>query len=247
MHKEQASSKVSVILCHESSVLAYSIFNPNDWNGASKAIIHSCAVQQGILLYEASKLKAIFQQADALCLPRFADLESQWNTAKWEINTFSYFVEIPEAHLSIQAFLGSIKIFFDIIVQLISAQGIVSQQIHGFHKKGDDVGGKLMNALRNNAKKETQEIAVKLDDLIARHKAMWIDQAVKARDIFIHPGKGFSSVMFALDLQVDEGKLRLVRVIKPSINDEDFDRYAEKTTGYVANFSEQFLSLIKNV
>lgn len=247
MHNEQASSKVPVILCHESSVPAYSIFNPNDWNGASKAIIHSCAAQYSLLLYESSKLKVIFQNAEALCQPRFADLESQWNTAKWEINTCSYFVEIPDAHLSIQAFLGSIKIFLDIIVQLISAQGIVSQQIHGFHKKDDDVGGKLINALRKNAKKETQKIAVKLDDLITRHKAIWIDQAVKARDIFIHPEKGFSSVMFALDLQVDERKLRLVRVIKPSINEEEFDRYAEKTTGYVAEFSEQFLQLIKNV
>ena len=247
MHSEQAFCKVPVILCHESSVPAYSVFNPNDWNGVSKTIIHSCVAQYSLLLYEASKLKAIFQQADALCQPRFADLESQWNTAKWEINTGSYFVEIPEAHLSIQAFLGSIKIFLDIIVQLISAQGIVSQQIHGFHKKGEDVGGKLMNALRKNAKKETQEIAVNLDDLIARHKTMWIDQAVKARDIFIHPEKGFYSVMFTLDLRVDEGKLRLVRVIKPAINEEEFDRYAEKTTGYVAEFSEQFLRLIKNV
>jgi len=55
----EIENKTPIILLHKSSVPAFSVFNPNDWDGKSKQIIDLCAINYGLLLYT-SKIIIIF-------------------------------------------------------------------------------------------------------------------------------------------------------------------------------------------
>ena len=127
--------KIPVFLIHPTSVSAFNIFNANEWNGSSKAIVSSCASQLGLLNYSAIKLTELFKISNDLCQPKFNDLEKQWKAANWDIENCYYLAEMPETHLFIQVYLNSVKSFLDLIVQLISTEKIVYKKIHGFHKK----------------------------------------------------------------------------------------------------------------
>ncbi|MFC1494758.1 hypothetical protein ACFL6W_05720, partial [Thermodesulfobacteriota bacterium] len=172
------TNKIPTILLDKNSVPAFSIFNSNEWNGKSKQIIMSCAANYGLLLYSLVKVKNIFEHAEELCTPSINNLKMQWKTAKWDINAGYYLVDVPELHISIHSFLTSIKTFLDIFVQLISSEGIVSGGIHGFHKKGDIIGGNLLQILLNNSPKSKENSATLIHDLICENKKTWIDEAV---------------------------------------------------------------------
>ena len=238
--------KIPVILAHENTVPAFSIFNPNDWNGKSKPVILSCAAHYGLLIHTSKMINNVFEQASTLCSPSLNNLMTQWKTSKWDISKSSYLVDIPDLHLSIHAFLSSVKTLLDVIVQLIGTEGIVSGEVHGFHKKGDDAGGKLLLMLENNATKAMKEKAALLHNLITEHKTSWIDNAVKSRDFFIHPEKGLSQVMFGLVLSEEEGDLKLVKILKPSFGDEEFDNYAKKMLLQIEMFCKLFIKQVKD-
>jgi hypothetical protein len=155
-----------------------------------------------------------------------------------------YFVEIPEVHLFISVFLNSIKTFLDLIVQLISTEKIVNKKIHGFHKKGKDPGGEILYYLRN--KHMNAKVAELLFKLIAEHKRKWIDDAVKARDSLVHPEMGLIQVMFQLEITTVNSELILRGLKKPSINNIDFDKYAESTYHQLSDFSQSFITLLKS-
>lgn len=237
------TQKVPVILCDANTAPAFSIFNPNDWNGESKAIIQSCAAHYGLLLYIAKKLKDIVAKADILCSPKFDELKAQWSMSKWDITKSTYWVDIPELHLSIHSFLSTVKTLLDVIAQLISSEGIVTAKIHGFHEKGD----KLLRLLENNTPASKQEVASLLRELISRNKGIWIDNVVDFRDFFIHPERGLSTVMFALELSESEGELQLTNILKPSFDNEEFHVYADKVLLQVKEFSTEYMEYIKSV
>jgi len=246
MDKNSMTLKTPMILCHESTWPAFSVFNPNDWSGKSKPIIHSCAANYGLLIYGVTKIENIFSRANSLCQPRVDDLVAQWKASKWDVSSCIYLVDIPEAHLSIHAFLSTVKTFLDVFVQLIRSEGVVHDEIHGFHKKGDDVGAKLLRMLSNNAQKPKKHVAMLIHDLICEHKKVWMDDVVNSRDSFIHPERGLTKVMFGLDLYEADGELRLGRILKPSFNNEDFDAYAHKTLSMVEAFSMKCIEYLKN-
>lgn len=238
--------KTSVVLCHKSTWPAFSVFNPNDWSSKSKPIIHLCAANYGLLLYLATKIESIFSRVNSLCQPRIDELVAQWKASKWEISSCIYFVDVPEAHLSVHAFLSTAKTFLDIFVQLFRSEGVVHDEIHGFHKKGDDVGAKLLRMLSNNAQKTKKHVAMLIHDLIRDHKEIWIDDVVNSRDSFIHPKGGLIKVMFELEIYEADGELRVGRILKPSFNNEDFDVYARKTLLKVKTFSMKCIEYLKN-
>jgi len=241
----ETETKIPVILLDESTTPAFSIFNPNDWDSKSKPIIHLCSVNYGLLIYTSKMINGIFEKAHALCSPSFESLTVQWKTSKWDLSKCTYFVDVPSLHLSIHSFLSSVKTFLDVIVQLISTEGIVSGDVHGFHKKGDNVGGKLLQILKNNTTKSNKDKALLLHDLIIDHKKLWIDTAVNSRDLLIHPG-GFSKIMFALVLSERNGALTLDQILKPSFDDITFDEYANNMLSSIETFANLFLKGLKN-
>lgn len=237
---------IPVILCHESTWPAFSIFNPNDWSDKSKPIIDSCAANYGLLIYGVSKIENIFAKANDLCQPRFDGLVAQWKASKWDVSSCMYLVDIPEAHLSIHAFLSTVKTFLDIFVQLIHSEGIVHNEIRGFHRGGNNVGAKLLHMLSNNAQESKKHVAIHIHELLCDHKNIWIDDAVNARDSFIHPEQGLTKVMFGLKLYEANGELKIDRILKPSFKDEDFDIYAKNTLSMLEEFSVKCIEYLKS-
>lgn len=234
-----------MILCHESSWPAFNIFNPNEWSGKSKPIIELCAANFGLLIYTSKLMNDIFKEAQALCAPSFENLKSQWRISKWEISGCTYLVDVPNLHLSIHSFLSAVKTFLDVLVQLASTEGIVSVEVHGFHRKGETIGGKLLHILKNNTTKSKQNTAILLHDLIIDHKKIWIDNSVNSRDLLIHP-EGLVKMMFILVISEKDNELNLDGILKPSLNGEEFDIYAKKTLSRIEEFTNLFLRHIKN-
>lgn len=237
--------KISVILCHNSSWPAFHIFNPNDWSGKSKPIIELCAANFGLLLYTSKLINDIFREAQALCAPSFVNLKSKWRISKWEIPRCTYLADVPNLHLAIHSFLSAVKTYLDVLVQLTNTEGIVSVEVHGFHKRGKTIGGELLNILKNNATKSKQNTAMLLYDLIIDHKRIWIDNSVNSRDLLIHP-EGLVKMMFILVISEKDKELNLDRILKPALNGEEFDIYAKKTLLKIEEFTNLFLRHIKN-
>ncbi len=234
-----------MILLHESSAPAYSIFNQNNWGSESKKVINLCAINYGLLIYTSKKINNIFKNTHALCSSRQNLLESQWKKSKWELSKCNYYVDVPQLHLSIHSFLSSVKTFLDVIVQLIDTEGIVSTRIHGFHRKGTTIGGQLIKILNNNAVNIYKDKAKVLRDLIIKHKDHWIDDAVNSRDSLIHPDN-FSKIMFELVLSEEKGNLIFREVLKPSFNGVAFDKYALSMLASVETFSKEIIKCLKN-
>ena len=244
MTEDINTNNTDVILVHSASMSAYNIFNANNWTGYSSAVVRSCAAQLGLLNYSLNKLNELYDISEKLCEPKFNDLKKQWNTATWRIEGADYFVEIPEIHLFIQAFLNSIKTFLDLIVQLISTEKIVSKKIHGFHKKGKNPGGETLHFLKN--KNTNKIVAEHIFKLIEEHKRRWIDDAVNARDSLVHPEMGLVQIMFRLEITVGNSDLELKDLKRPSINNINFDKYAETTYMQLTEFAKSFITILKS-
>ena len=240
------SSKIPIIWVDDTNKSALSIFKANNWNDRSKAIISSCAAQLSLLEYQAAKLPSLVQYSRIICESRFKGFNDEWNKSPWKISECDYIVELPEFHMNVQAYLATIKVFLNLIVQLISTEGIVDTVIQGFHKKGDVIGGRVINALENHAKKDKTVIASKLLKFLAEQKSTWIDKAVSIRDLLVHPNKGMTQVMFKMEIaHKRNGELKLERVIQPLFDELQFDQYAQITLMSVENFSKNYLEIIK--
>jgi len=239
--------KIPIICIDPSSLDSYHLFNPNEWSDNSKMIIYSCSAQYGLLQYILKEVKKLFKDVEKLCEPKFSTLQDQWKTKEWSLEKCDYFVEIPEVHVYIQAFLGTIKTFLDLIVQLISSEKIVSVQIDAFHRNKKVIGGTVINTLDHNSKDTKKEISAKIKKLIQTHKGIWIDRAVITRDNLTHPKKGMTQIMFRLKIKKDGKKLQLNEITKPKIEEKTFEVYAEEIIKNVETFSKEFLDLLKNV
>lgn len=237
--------KIPTIILDSASKSAYSVFNPNDWTGNSKSIISSSAAQYSLLEYQAKKMPSLVQHSRKMCELHFRELCDQWEKSHWDVTIGDYLVEVPEFHLNIQAYLATIKVFLDLIAQLISSEGIVNTAIQGFHKKGEVIGGRILNILENNAKQEKSETARKLLKFIDEQKNAWIDQAVTVRDLLVHPDEGMLQVMFRLEIEQRNGKLKLQQMVQPSLAGIPFDEYAQTTFMQVEHFSKNYLEILK--
>jgi len=232
-------------MTHETTVPAYHIFNPNNWDGLSRSIVASCAAQFGLLQYAASCVPQVVSDCDDLCYARFSDLQEQWARSPWELRRGTYWVEVPEFHLYTQAYLSTVKTLLDLLAQLVTTEELVNKKVHGFHKKGQECGGQLLHILNTKALPTKGKVASHLCGLIEEHKRIWIDRAIDLRDTLIHLEKGLSQIMFALDVEVDRENLRLAGILHPQIGGQGLEEYAEQTTQHISRFCTEFLDGLK--
>lgn len=243
--QKELTSKVPVLLLHGDSKPAFSIFNPNEWAGSSRSIVMSCAAQYGLLNHGASQMSLVLKRCEKLCKVRFLELQGEWAKAPWELDRCYYLVEIPEFHLHAQAYLSTIKTLLDMLAQLVTTEGIVNKKVHGFHKKGKQIGGEFLHILDVKAYSAQKGIASQLCQLVEEHKAVWIDEAIKLRDDLVHPEKGMYQVTFGLEIELDNESLRLARVLPPAIDGREFEEYAQETMNHLRHFSKLFLCTLK--
>ncbi len=144
-------NKIPVILVDKSSFNSFKIFNPNKWEKESKAIIQSCATELSLIEYIVKKLEIICSNSKSNCIDQFMTLVKQWKLSPWDISRSNYYAQKPEMHYQIIAFFSITKSLLDIIVQLLYSEKIVDGNIHGFHKVKHEVGGNVLNLLKNNS------------------------------------------------------------------------------------------------
>jgi hypothetical protein len=173
-------------------------------------------------------------------------LQLQWKNSPWSISKGIYFAQVPEIHLMIEAYFASVKSLLDLIVQLLTTEGIVVVELNGFHRSGDVYGGRVLNALDNNAKLEKKDIAVKFATLINEHKTSWIDEVINLRDFLIHPKRDAHQIMFKMNLAVKQDNLICNSIVPPSIGKIPIYKYAENQLKNLDRFLNEFQNIFNN-
>jgi hypothetical protein len=240
----ESHNPIPVICVDASSVAGAEIFNPNSWSGGSKGLVQSCWTEYSVLHHCVTQLSAMCDGAERLLAKNFETLQQQWRMAKFDLLKLVFFAQQPDLHIRIEAFFSGVKTLLDLIVQLLTTERIVAATVDGFHRDQNGYGGRVLNALRNNAMKERKNAATKLDALISEHKKAWIDQVIFARDQLIHPEKGMYQLMFTLELSERDGQLILTKAHPPEIGSRPMQQFAHDTLKGVTSFSESFLGLL---
>lgn len=243
---QEPEPRIPVICADHSAIAGAELFDPNSWTGSSKGVIQSCWTEYAVLHHCVNELSAMCSNANKLCARNVETLQEQWRIAKFEIARVACFAQQPDLHIRIEAFFSGVKSLLDLIVQLLSTEQIVAATIDGFHRDQSGYGGRVLNALRNNATKAKKEAAANLHTLISDHKQAWIDQVILARDQLIHPVKGMHQLMFHLELAQQNGLLVLVKAHPPDIASKPVDQFAQATLAQVATFSTSFLALLND-
>ncbi len=237
--------RVPVICAHPSTVAGAAIFDPNPWFDGSKGVIHSCWNEYSVLHFCVNQIENMCANADQVCAQNIAILQDQWKLAKFDLEKSIFFGQQPELHIRIEGFFSGVKTLLDLLVQLLTTENIVGGNVDGFHRDKEVYGGRVLNALRGNATKESKGMAAKLDGLISEHKKMWIDQLILARDLLVHPQKGMYQLMFNLEIAEKNGALVCTKVHPPEINSKPIHLYAQETLTQIDAFSSCFLGLLR--
>ena len=239
-------NKIPVICLAPTSVDAFRIFNPNDWAESSRAIIQSCSTELSVLHYEFTNIQTLSNNSEKLCHPHLENLKRSCDDPSDTLNKIVCYAQVPEIHVFIKAFFSSLKGLLDLVVQLLSSEKIVHTQLDGFHRKKDTYGGSVINALSNNVCAEKKQIAQTIKDLIETHKKKWIDDAIKARNLLVHPTEGIHQLMFHMVLESYEGSLNLKTAVPPSVGDQTIDKYAKSQVENIEDFCKSFLRSLRN-
>lgn len=239
----ESDARIPVICADKSAVAGAEIFNPNSWAGASKGIIQSCWTEYAVLHHCVGEVVDLCGKAGSLCQNQVQSIQEQWNTTRFDLEKVVIYGQQPDLHLRIEAFFSGVKTLLDLIVQLLSTEKVVVAVVDGFHRAQDVYGGKVLNALTNNASNDRKETAQKAASLISDHKDAWIDQAVFARDQLIHPKRGMHQLMFHLEFAEKDGNLVCVQITPPQIDSLPIDQYAQKVLKHTREFSSAFLAL----
>ena len=213
---EESDNPIPVICVDTSGVAGAEIFNPNPWSGGSKGLVQSCWTEYSVLHHCVAQLSAMCDGAERVCAGNLETLQKQWRMAKFDLQKLAFFAQQPDLHIRVEAFFSGVKTLLDLIVQLLSTEGIVAAAVDGFHRDQSGYGGRVLNALRNNAVKARKDAAAKLDALISEDKKAWIDQVIFARDQLIHPEKGMYQLMFTLELSERDGR----GILKKCVNSQ---------------------------
>lgn len=243
--QSELATKVPMVLLHGDINSSFSIFNPNEWAGSSRSIITSCAAQYSLLNYEVSQILLSLKNCEKLCKGRFLKLQQEWAKAPWKLDRCYYLVEVPQFHLSAEAYLSTVKTFLDVLAQLVTTEGVVNKRVHGFHKVRNQIGGEFLHILDVKAYSVKKYIASQLHQLVEDHKIIWINQAIELRDNLVHPERGMYQVMFELKIELDNDSLRLAQILPPAIDGQGFGEYAQNTMNHIQNFSRLFLHTLK--
>ena len=242
---KKSEKRITTICVHPSSKSSFRVFNTNDWQGASKAIIESCGTEYSALQYAVDRIEAICSDSKERCRGNFETLQDSMSTPIETVPKLLVYGQVPEVHVLIQAFFSGMKSLLDLIVQLISSENIVGPHVRGFNRDGDIYGGRVLNRLSNNVVSGRTEVAQQLFDLISEHKQTWIDEVIGARDLLIHPTKGAHQLMFHMELEVVDGEVVYKDAVPPIVGDEPIDRYAAKRLADIKEFSLAFLGAIR--
>lgn len=194
------------------------------------------------LEYATGQIAAVCGYARQRCEPYFETLRQQWRASPWPLEKLAYYCQVPELHLSIEAFFSGLKSLLDLEVQLLSTEGIVGITLAGFHRDKGRYGGVVLNALEHNARSERKATAAAVAQLVRYHKATWIDAVIQARDLLVHPGRGQQQLMLQLHLAVTDGELEMKGVLPPHVRDEPIDAYAKARISNARDFSTALLA-----
>lgn len=237
--------RTPVICADPSSVPALKLFDRNLWPDESKAIIQSCGSEYSAIHFCVSQINAMCVNADRICAKNIETLQQQWNIAKFDSSNLIFFAQQPYLHILIEAFFSGVKTLLDLLMQLLTTEKIVQTNIDGFHRDRGVYGGRVLNAINNNAVKEKKSIAIKVNDLILDTKKLWIDDLIYARDLMIHPLKGMDQLMFHLELVEKDNALVCKRINFPEIKSIPIHIYSRNTLNQMAAFSENFMKLLQ--
>ncbi|MFZ1058828.1 MAG: hypothetical protein WAP47_06520 [Candidatus Rokuibacteriota bacterium] len=171
--------------------------------------------------------------------------KQQWRTASFDLTKIIVYGQVPDLHMRIEAFFGGVKTLLDLLAQLLSSEQIVAAVVDGFHRAQDTYGGKVLNALDHNALGNRKDAAAKVRALIVDHKALWIDEAIRARDHLVHPEKGMHQLMFQLDFLAQGDTVVCERINPPIIGAEAIDHYARGVLTHAHSFSSDLLRLLQ--
>jgi hypothetical protein len=222
------------------------VFNSNHWSGEARSVILTCWSEYSVLHHCTDQLHDMCTNAQALCERQIATIDQQWRANRFPVERMYYFAQQPDLHIRIEAFLSGIKTLLDLLVQLLSAQNIVTTKIEGFHRDREIYGGRVLNVLIGNAVTEKKETAKRIHSLIVEHKDLWIDQAIFARDFLVHPDKAMHQLMFRLEFQEKEEGLSCHKIHPPEISLKPIHAYAQETLKQTREFSSEFLALVSN-
>jgi hypothetical protein len=237
--------RVPLICADPAAVVGAEIFNPNLWSGMSKGIVQSCWTEYSVLHHCSSQIADMCANSESLCQRNVEMLQQQWRTARFDLAKIIVYGQVPGLHMCIESFFAGIKTLLDLLVQLLSSEKIVTGVVDGFHRAQDTYGGKVLNALDNNAPGNRKDVAAKVRDLIVEHKALWIDEAIRARDQLIHPEKGIHQLMFQLDFGAQGDTLVCKRISPPMIGARAIDDYARSALTQAHSFSSNFLNRLQ--
>ena len=241
----KTANRIPVLCVHPSAVAGAAVFNPNSWDAGSKGVIQSCWTEYSVRQQCVEQIFVMCNDADKICATNVATVQEQWHLSKFEIDKLMFFAQHPDLHIRIQAFFSGAKSMLDLLVQLLTTERIVASTIDGFHRNKKVYGGKVLNALRENAVKNKKVIAASLSSLISEHKDLWIDQLIFARDLLVHPEKGMHQLMFSLEFTEQHGQLVCLKVHPPQIGSEPVYSYAAETFKHLTAFSSSFLALTR--
>lgn len=242
---DEHNPRIPVICSDNSAIAGAGIFDPNSWSGASKGIIQSCWTEYSVLHHCVFQIVGLCREADLLTRNQIKSIQEQWNTKKFDLEKVVIYGQQPDLHMRIEAFFSGTKTLLDLIVQLLTSEKVVNGVIDGFHRAQDVYGGKVLNALTNNASNDRKETAAKAVVLISQHKAAWIDQAVFVRNHLIHPEKGMQQLMFHFEFAEKGDRLVCKKVTPPEIDSLPMDEYAQKVLKHAQEFSSAFLALFR--
>ncbi len=243
---KKSDKRITTICVHPSSKSSFRVFNTNDWQGASKAIIESCGTEYSALQYAVDRIEAICSDSKERCRGHFETLQDSMSTPIETVPKLLVYGQVPEVHVLIQAFFSGMKSLLDIVVQLVSSEKIVRSHVKGFHRRGKIYGGKVLNGLSNNVNSGWAEVAQQLTALICEHKQTWIDEVIESRDLLIHSTKGALLLMFDMELAVVGGELVYNGALPPGVGDEQINQYSAKRLANIKEFSLAFLCAIRS-
>lgn len=241
------ATSIPVVCLDATTVGAFSIFNPNNWEGGTRGVIQSCATELAVLEYSAKRIGTICLSAKDLCHPHFENIRRQWRTSPWDLAKTVFYGQVPELHILIEGFFAGLKSLLDLNAQLLSTGGVVSVSLDGFHRKKAVYGGAVLNALDRNAKKGKQRVAIAIRKLITKHKGLWIDEAIGSRDLLVHPSRGVQQLMFELQVEDRYGTLVLVDLVAPHVGTVAINKYAQARVGDIKQFSSLLLGELRQV
>ena len=242
-HSRRRQSRV--ICVDRASVAAMPLFNPNDWEGSSNGIIQSCMAEYGVLNYCATQMRSICAASSLFCQEHVTRLKEQWHRSRFDSSELVFWAEVPELHVHIGAFFAGSKRLLDLLSQMLTSEKVVKVGLDGFHRAKEVYGGHVLNALRNNASNEKRQLASDLAKLILQAKTSWIDQAISARDQLVHPEKGFTQLMFRMEIVEADGDLVCATIHPPHIGKTPIVEYSNTVLKAAYDFASCFLRLLR--